>query len=355
MKFISLMVVGLSLSLSALAAPYANPERWQGFSAPQIMGSGFTHSLSALPLEGSMQIGPRAWSGHYWPTRKGGINYRWNAPKKEGFDYESPTREEAFHMTEAELATLSASEKYDLYLGRYDYPLKAAAASRANRFASDWSGICHGWAPATLHHSEPTSKVVTNPDGLKIPFGSSDIKALVSYYYANHAKTDSGQMGLRCFFGRWLGGARGCNEDLNAGAFHIVMTNKMGLQKEGFVLDIDRYREVWNQPAVAYKSTILSQEAPDALKSAETAVKRLKVATTLFYVDEADPTWDIVHGTKDQKIVPAEYTYYVELDYAGNIVGGEWISGTRPDFIWFKEKEKEFSGVLSELPKLLND
>ena len=245
---IRLMIfAAMSLSISQAFAENIL-ESWKGFSSPEIMASGFTHQLSSLPLEGSVQIGRKAWSGHYWPSAEGGINVRWHSPGREGFKYKSPTFEQAKSMSLAQMAQLSPTEKYDLYTSQYEYPLKEQVDGTVNRYAADWAGICHGWAPATLHHNEPTPKLMVNQQGIVIPFGSSDIKALLSYYYAFHDSTEpSHQVGLRCFFGRWMGGARACEEDLNAGAFHIVISNMLGLRKEGFVADIDRFKEVWNQ------------------------------------------------------------------------------------------------------------
>jgi Transglutaminase elicitor len=348
----------LIASFSAFAfSPNSINEEWKGFSEPEIMASGFTHQFDSLPLEGSVQIGPRAWSGHYWPSAQGGINVRWNTREQEGFKYKSPKKEEVLRMSQAQLAQLSPSEKYDLLTGKYDYPLKELAESAASRTAPDWAGICHGWAPATLFHNEPTPKTAINPDGVVIPFGSSDIKALLSYYYAFHHETESThQVGLRCFFGPWMGGAKGCDEDLNAGAFHIVISNMLGLRREGFMADVDRFKQVWNQPIVGYRSQILGANLPKSKKAAEAAVREVRIATDFFYVDEVnEPTWDIVHGTKDQKISKRSYLYRVELDRRGQIVGGEWESDERPDFLWNSSRATKFEGILYRLSELLND
>jgi hypothetical protein len=352
-----MLISALSISLSHAGTNEILDEAWQGFSAPEIMASGFTHKLKELPLEGSVEIGPKAWSGHYWPSQEGGINVRWNHPAKEGFKYKSPSKEQVKRMSLNELATLAPTEKYDLFIGQYDYPMKELAATAASRRAPDWAGICHGWAPATLHHNEPSPKIVTNPDGIQIPFGSSDIKALLSYYYAFHHESEgSNQVGLRCFFGRWMGGARACQEDLNAGAFHIVISNMLGIRHEGFLADVDRYKEVWNQPIVAYKSKIVADNLAPSKGAAESAVKEMKVETDFFYVDEVDNvTWDVVHGTKDQLIAKKSYAYRLEINAYGNIVGGSWDSDERPDFLWNKEKATTFTGILSLLPQLLND
>ena len=44
-----------------------------------------------------------------------------------------------------------------------------------------WQVYCHGWTAASIAFEEPAPILVTNPDGLRIPFGSSDIKALLTY------------------------------------------------------------------------------------------------------------------------------------------------------------------------------
>ncbi len=332
-------------------------EAWKGFSDPEIMSSGFIHTFSELPSEGSVKMGQKNWSGYYWPSQKGGINFRWNSPGQEGFGYSSPTKSEVKSMSIEQLSKLSPTEKYDLFLGNYDYPLKKEASGTASRGAPDWAGICHGWAPATLHHNEPTPKLMKNPDGVVIPFGSSDIKALLSYYYAFYYESESTQqMGLRCFFGSWLGGRKGCSEDLNAGAFHIVIANKLGIDKEGFLGDVVRYKEVWNQPIVSFKSKIVDKYLKPSSASSRGTAKEMRIATELFYVDEPDlPTWDVVQGTKDQVISKKDLVYRIELNIEGKIIGGEWESEERPDFIWNKPKTPSFEGLLSRLPELLND
>jgi len=354
--------LGVSWALLFSVASFAQSqnsilEAWKGFSDPEIFSSGFTHELSALPLQGSIDIGPRAWSGDYWPSNKGGINYRWNAKIKVGFDYKSPSKEQFSKMSQEELAELAPSEKYDLLMGRYDMPLKSEAASSASKRAPEWAGICHGWAPASIYHNEPTPKSVMNPDGILVPFGSADIKALISYYYAFYHDNGTDQIGLRCFFGSWMGGARGCANDLNAGAFHIVIANKLGLLKEGFLMDVERFREVWNQPVVGFESKIIDANLPPSKKAAKNAVREIRFQTTLFYIDEAESTWNVVHGTKDQLTEKKVYQYRVEINSQNKIIGGEWESDDRPDFLWNvpRAKSEDFGGLLSELPKILND
>ncbi len=359
MKYISLMVLSLCATGRVFAQSQAEiyvDEAWQGFSAPEIMSSGFKYRLAELPTEGFFDAGTKAWSSTYWPSNKGSIGNRWNSPLKETFDYYSPNRDQVKRMSQEQIATLSPAEKYDLFLGRYDYPLKQIVYSSASKRAKDWAGICHGWAPAALNHSEPTPKTVVNPDGIAIPFGSADIKGVLSFYYAFYTDDqDTDQVGLRCYFGSWLGGARGCNEDLNAGAFHIIIANKFGIQKEGFLVDVDRYNEIWNQPAYGYQTRVISAWLPVSRGAASNAAYEVRVATDFYYTDESDPTWNVVYGTKEQVITKVAYQYRLELDAMGNIVGGAWESADRPDFLWNKHRATSFDGIYSRLPELLND
>lgn len=350
----------LALALLASSGAYAQSqnfffEEWKGFSAPEIISSGFTHKFDALPMEGEMSEKQKGWSGPYWASRLGGINLRWNTEEQKGWKYSSPSKGAALSMSQEELMKLSATEKYDLYMGNYAYPLRKEAWENSDKGAPEWAGICHGWAPAAIHHNEPTPKVLTNPDGLKVPFGSGDIKALLSYYYAFNFDVHGGQLGLRCYFGSWLGGVRGCNDDLNAGAFHIVMANRLGLEKKGFLMDRDQARQVWNQPVVGFKSQVTSGYLRPSRKAAKAAVREVRVQTQLIYTDEADATWETVMGTDKQKFLVMELQYRLELNANNEIVGGEWESDLRPDFIWDKPKAPAFEGYLSGLKNLTND
>jgi hypothetical protein len=58
---------------------------------------------------------------------------------------------------------------------------------------------------------------------------------------------------------------------------------------------------------------------------------------------------DPVTTTPAQTFTTRYYEYTLELDPVGSVIGGEWISETRPDFLWVKEKAKTFTGKLSGL------
>lgn len=349
------MKILLLLLTSFSATTWASPsflKPWEEYSKPEIMSTEFVRTFYELPLKGEVRDKSRYWSSDYWPMNKGGINQRWNSPDQSGFNLVSPTFEEALKMGQRELAALSPSEKFDLYNGHYDYPLKKAVERRASPDDEIWEGICQGWAAAALNHKEPVPRNMSNPQGLTIPFGSSDIKALLSYYYAYHHEVyDFHQMGKRC-------SRRGkhCDEDLNAGAFHIALANKTGLLGESFIADIENTKEVWNQVVYSYDSEILDEDLPPDVNSAPGTVKVIRMKTNMVVVFNISMnSWMPSIGTENQTFRSNVYEYDLDIDQEGKIIGGTWKSQLRPDFIWFVRRTQDFGDAFSRLKYLLLD
>lgn len=344
--------------LVAVSVPFAkaniqiDKSQWNGVNSPTIMSDKFETNYQQLPKGGSLKSLGLGWPGHYWPNKKGGIAQRWNSFYPNHFEYESPTRYEAMKMSQDEINKLSPAEKYDLYVGDYNYSTVKWAWSVTSRFAKIWHGICHGVSPASLNHPEPMNITLKNKDGINITFYSSDIKALLAFYYAKVDDSSISQVGKRCFFGRRnivLNQVDGCG-DVNAGSFHIILANRLGILKKGFIADIDRYKEVWNHAALEYNTLQLSVSQPTE-KSAPGTVKRVLVKTSVKYAASIDPAKHEVIGTPTAKYDERFYQYWLELDYNENIIGGEWVSNDRPDFLWFKNKAT-FSGHFEKLNEI---
>lgn len=355
MKIVYLMIALTLCSLNSYARKIHFQEAWEEISSPQIMSTFFIHDFSELPQQGNTEAFGRYWSGHYWPLNKGSINYRWYARNKIGFNLSSPGFNEAKKMSIPELAELSPAEKYDLFVGNYHYPLTQEVSKLANPKAQPWEGMCHGWSPASMNHIEPRSKLMPNPDGIEVPFGSTDIKALLSYYYAYKFQApDTHQIGKRCYKGPFLNDEKDCWNDLNAGAFHIILANRIGLDKKGFIADLNRFKEIWNHPVTRYESMILEEFPPDQF-SASGTIRQLKLKTRIKYLDESGLDWHPVIGTSKQVYKEKIYLYDVELDARGRIIGGDWLSKDRPDFLWLMYRPRSFEGVFKRLGELLDD
>ncbi len=326
-----------------------------GVNNPTQWSDTYKYELSKLPTSGR-KADFKPWSDIYWPSQLGGIAMRWRYGLKPGFHHYLHSKREVLAMSQSQLAMLSPAEKYDIFMGRFDYPTVRHVRGFNNPRAQAWEGICHGWASAALNHPEPASVTVAGPSGITVPFGSGDVKALLDWYYARFGRANV-FLGLKCDAGsggniirrlRSSVNSASC-KDVNPGAMHVIFANELGIKKQGFSVDIDRMREIWNQPVYAFES----RQSPSTVRiyrgAAPGTARIVQIRTKMFYTDELDqPSWTPVVGTSFNKESVATYDYYLELDRAGRIIGGEWISDKHPDFLWNAPKIPflgEFEGI----------
>jgi hypothetical protein len=339
-KFIllaSLLLVTNSYSL--------DKEAWDRINAPENFFNKYENDFDSLPKKGKVRKMP--WTDSYWPTYQGGISYRWLTGEvfynKLGY---SPRGSEY----------LSPAEKFDIYLGREDFPITNYERRRTrvltNRDIPKWEGLCHNWAPASFLFEEPGPLKVKGKSGDTVHFGASDLKALLILNFEINRMPRTKFLGSRCNLkkeDRGFDSAEEC-KDTNAGAFHIVLANLVGNDRSSFVIDKTRDQEVWNQPVAAYQTKVLKKHRRASRYAAKGAKKEVEVETVVYWVGEIEPKWNAV-GTSLQKSV---YRYVLELDRKGRILGGRWLSWERPDFIWLPQGRPRFGGIMSPLKKLYN-
>ncbi|MCA2961485.1 MAG: hypothetical protein IOD12_14635 [Silvanigrellales bacterium] len=323
---------------SQFPAPSQKQEAWDPNNDPLNLGPGFVRELDALPVSAKLAKVP--WSDSYWPSRKGGISHRWLSSEPNDFQYASPSKDELARMSLRERAELSPAEKYDAYRGAYDYPLVKSEWKRVSPQNASWEGLCHGWAPAAIAFDEPQSLLAVNPDGIEIPFGSSDLKALLLYVQGQAESPPARMLGGRCNVAPESPDEalnRPECRDVNAGAFHVILANQLGLRKQGFVFDVQRDLQVWNQPVYSFESELLA-ERPPSPGAAPNAVREVVVESRVGYVNEISAQWLSLGAESSRSLSEVVYKYALEVDAQGRIVGGEWDAWKRPDFLWVEEK-----------------
>src|SRR5690606_6765188 len=113
----------------------------------------------------------------------------------------------------------------------------------------------------------------------------------------------------------------------------------------------------WNQPVTSYESSIVSEELVDPLHREYGVARRLRMQTKFTYGEELKfwtPEAEAagaknfvskkpVTGTIHQEFRHKNYEYILELDENGNVIGGEWVTQTRPDFIWMITRDRSFN------------
>jgi hypothetical protein len=322
--------------------------------------------------EGALAETP--WSSTYWPVYAGLLGNRYADPDfPTSDDWKANHAYAVAHPAAKVIASgdadaidmLSPSEKYDLLVGDAHGTLTAAMWSEGKEEydrsgkVETWMGICHGWAPASYMFARPRRTVTaTSPGGIQITFYPSDIKALASLLWAN-SPPPVRFIGGRCDEkapkkdenGRVLDDA--CF-DTNPGTWHLAVVNQIGVAKRALVMDATYDYEVWNQPVCAYAYHYFNPQTMSfAASMAEGTVARadftrdrfakyrsagyaaaLGVAMRTRYVAETPPSHDPTDDPSSDRIVVVDYFYDLELDGAGNILGGEWYVNRHADFLW---------------------
>lgn len=351
--------------------------RWNRANNPNFFNpvakNKMVFTFGDLPLKAEVQDNRYGWSETYWPSNLGGIAYRWNHPNPQPFKFKLHTKEELKKMSEAELSQLSPAELYDIAMGDYRYTLTRKVLSKFSERDLWWEGICHGWAVAASNYPEPMKTSITNRDGITVPFGSSDVKGLISMHDAFNGKGHNARVGDRCDVAGKVKGEESSRDgvvpvptdrqknkdncaDVNAGSFHIVLASMIGLNSQGFVADVDRFNDVWNQPVTGYESEVVGDVALTPQDVSNGVDRKVRVKTKMIFGEElvfytpeeaSEGTLGFVSkepvtGTPAQTFKHRDYDYVLELDRLGNIIGGEWISESRPDFIWLRAKDPQF-------------
>lgn len=327
-------------------------EAWGPHDEPIRLDLSYDRQFSNLPTEAVLSKAP--WPDTYWPSYQGGISDRWMDLESEAFTYQLLSLSELKSLSKEQLSVLSPAEKFDILRGDYSYPLVRSERLRTSPEDEGWEGLCHGWAPASVLYDEPAPIEMTNADGITIPFGSADIKAMLTYYQGQIARAPTQFLGLRCNvkiedYESARANADDC-KGVNAGAFHIVIANQIGLMNQSFIIDVTRDFQVWNHPIYGFKSEFQTKEGISPTAAPGT-VQEILVETSMWYVVESDAIWNAVNALDYTTM--RTYRYTLELDASGTIIGGEWLQVDRPDFMW-KQEKVPFSGDFTMLEDLYN-
>ncbi|KAE9123075.1 hypothetical protein PF010_g6532 [Phytophthora fragariae] len=314
---------------------------------------------------------PSPWPGPYWPTYQDGINVIWDKgqvspaekyAKAFGLDVtdfmDKVSQDTGIDSMSKRPMCSSGSDCKTLTDG-------SECAIRAGKTSGycipTWYGICHAWAPASIMEAEPNCPVTHNG----VTFQPMDLKALISDIY-------DGASVPTIFTGtRFNGGAdtpdkygrhsSAAYRDLNPAFFHIVSANLLGKLNATFVADVTAGSEVWNQPVRGFK--VYEQTEMTPKKAAQTFYGLQKypwnaAAKSIVYV-KSRLSWIFETYTDDGLVksgvvnkftTGAYYTYLLEMDKQGNIIGGEWVYDSdedHPDFLWLPKSKPAADTVTS--------
>lgn len=336
---------------------------WGADDRPEILlDDEMQTRFAELPLQGQAARIP--WAGSYWPTHLDSLNDRWAGPdvpspaEKYAAAFERPglpDQVSAGYGVDSLPDATPCTDTSQCNASKGEACSKRRGATEG-RCIETWFGICHAWGPAAVVEREPRQAVTRNG----VDFRINDIKALVTLSYDEGLPQKV--MALRCDkpatgdggvqydeFGRPVEADKGC-ADTNAGSFHIVITNMLGLRQEALVEDRTYDYEVWNQPIRGYRVTrndevdaaaangLVGAPAQAPYRFNDAAVSFRHVEMDLQYIFESHQGEDAnLADHIDDYTGTDHYAYVLELDADGRIIGGEWVGDTKrshPDFLW---------------------
>jgi hypothetical protein len=356
-SLIAILVAGQACAVDAVSdtASTASPEQWNPANDPSRVDADFNYKLDQLPRAGAAERTPHA--GHWWPTSEDSINARWDGP---GSASAAEKFGRAFGKTGVELAVSQDAgirgqtrlrecrSQFECWWGGDGSVCAIPRGARSGRCVPEWWGICHGWAHQAIR--EPAAKRPVTKNG--VTFYPADIDALMSLVYSRGLPTKF--LSQRCNKnGRGLAtdasGRLADSEcrDMNPGSFHVVLTNLLGVRKQGFVLDVNYDEQVWNHPARDFSVERLEEvdqrRAMSLLGQRGSQYRFNPNAKRFYYVGTK---LRIVVGAPPSRTTPNpdQYTkelrleYVLETDADAKVLGGEWVGRSQtfhPDFAWW--------------------
>jgi hypothetical protein len=313
----------------------------------------------------SSKLNQAFWSYHSLPLYKGGTANRFNHNEFNNLNswehrhnsyQENPAeaflRSGATHM-------LSPLEKYELIIDTDNFSLTAREWFKGREYVDrigaipNWVGACHGTAPSSLSHPRPKSAIsILSADGRNsILFYPSDIKALLAFAWTTNGGP-SAVMGSRC--NSYDGNSAQSCLDTNPGSFHLALANLIGIHKMPLIIDTDSGAQVWNRPVVGYSFSYFNPQFRNYTRTISNAIidlaryhndpyrsfraegtkKIVGVRSEIELIDETLPTTDLTDNISNDKYFKLIFSYDLELDHSGEIIGGMWHQSHFPDFVW---------------------
>jgi hypothetical protein len=185
---------------------------------------GETHFATLINKYGKGQPQSTPWAGFWWPYTSNGIASGYHA----GANGQSP------------------AGKYDAARGgttlAQDWEVKNHGVLAPG--AQAWWGHDNGWSAAAILFPEPKQPVRVNG----ITFTVADVKALLS---------EAAMITDMDFYGNGVHSIDEASspkyDDVSPNQYFLVLTNYMGMLKQGVAIDRYTGNQVWNQPLAAYR------------------------------------------------------------------------------------------------------
>jgi len=282
----TVLIVALTAMTSVGATVSSTAKTEQSATFQKYWGTPLTWKFDDLPTKGEVPKFRVPYSGYIYPDRGGGT-----ASSLQKYD-------QAFNGGRG-LATRFEQQDIDAY------KQPRLIFKRLGRVPA-WHGHCNGWTAAAMRHAEPKKTVRYNG----VEFTPADIKGLLAEIYIYNDVVE-------------LAGSTG---PVNAGMFHVMLTNWIGRAAHPVAMEADPGEEKWNYPIYAFATS-------HAKRSNNTVEVRMNIA----YAEASDGEFQ-----KSPRIKSTKYFHYLlYLNNQGEIVGGHFYRDSELiDMLWMPLRPK---------------
>ena len=289
----SLLIAAITVSTGMGAVIPDEVVKTQDTVFKRYWGKKLVWKFDELPTAGTVPDYRVPYSGYIYPDTAGGTVY---ALRK---------YDQAFNGGRGLAA---GHEQWDTTAYRKPtYQRMGLFRSRVVYSTPHWHGHCNGWTAAAIRHAEPKRSV--NRNG--VVFSPADIKALLAEIYIYNENEH----------------LAGIDYVINAGTFHTVITNWLGRGQYPVGMEADPGKEKWNYPIFGY--TTSSSRYNDRL---------VNVRMTISYAKDSRGEYQQSPRIEYRKY----FNYALELDAAGDIVGGYFYRGSSIiDLLWVPVRPKQ--------------
>lgn len=244
-----------------------------------------------------------------------------------------------------------------------------------------WWGHCNGWAAAAVKHYEPRSTM--NVKGTRLSIAEQ--KGILAELWLSTDSLMAGETNKSRKTGAWVGLDSPDSQsfwDIQPRSFFLILTNYVGIFKQGLVIDRFTGDEVWNHPLAGYRILPISPQDVNAVTHNGKTLWAVSMTVKLYWANDMglpaghiSQVFDVQsHTTDSSKLeslprgregvdfegrilsftlfldAPVEWGANGKILKAGKLVGpgiwehqknvnlyrGRWedLNHTHPDFVW---------------------
>ncbi len=253
MKFVESCKLNISALVISLAfSPFSFGWNW---GAPKE-GSFPIKNTSLKDLYNTHRIGQperMPWAGSYWAYASDGVAVKVDA---QGYPLDKNERNpNKGHSPLDKWLKFAGTQASNAEKWEKSNHSCSSYTGDTKKSCEDWWGHCNAWSAAAIRESEPKQSLKVNNE----EFSVADQKGLLTEIWMSSGALFAGNTDKSTASGPWIRDksikpqAFNSFWDISPRTFFLVLTNYVGIQKIGVVIDRFTGDEVWNQPIVGYR------------------------------------------------------------------------------------------------------